>query len=406
MSQEHAFNEYHFNDSSRQLQSFITIPITVLQFIAYQAWKYLFLETGGELYGLFSHAGRPVIMLATPPGPNAIHERAHFCQDIVYLKKYNAWLLKQFGIQYIGNWHSHHSLGLEGLSSCDIRSSHAIARSNNYHKMCQLVLTFKTDPPIGAVSVYEAIGQNQIDSHPRDSFSKYHLSSTRLSSNRFIMIHSFHYENPKTSAPKICPIKVLPGPSPIMSLFTKKLKKERLIKNYSFPLTRILISPYVSECTPDKDVPEVPNQLQNQISFLPEEVKNNTRIHIHDDLIILILPITKIGGEINIVYNKFNLSKAEALYFVNNHDNCDPHNLTDDVFKVHTPTWLPDMYSKAVLIITNKYYSKKSVHFEYLRNVGYSSDSNLSVDAKNKHLKEHNNKEVPYDDEDTRTSSD
>ena len=44
------------------------------------------IETGGECYGLFSHGGRPVIMLVTPAGTNAVHQGAHFRQDMAFLR--------------------------------------------------------------------------------------------------------------------------------------------------------------------------------------------------------------------------------------------------------------------------------------------------------------------------------
>jgi len=68
----------HLQDHrSALLQPFIFIWENILQFIAGLAFWAGEVETGGELYGLLSHAGRPVIMLATPPGPGAIRERGY-----------------------------------------------------------------------------------------------------------------------------------------------------------------------------------------------------------------------------------------------------------------------------------------------------------------------------------------
>ena len=101
------------------------------------------IETGGDLFGLFSHAGRPMISLATPPGPLAIHEVAHFRQDIEFTKKVARTLLNRFAVQYLGNYHSHHTLALRKLSPGDILSTHSIALKNGYRTMCQLLVTFE-----------------------------------------------------------------------------------------------------------------------------------------------------------------------------------------------------------------------------------------------------------------------
>jgi len=58
-----------------------------LQYMADLAEKRGNIETGGEVYGLKSHAGRLILMLATGPGPKAIYEKAHFQQDANFLKK-------------------------------------------------------------------------------------------------------------------------------------------------------------------------------------------------------------------------------------------------------------------------------------------------------------------------------
>ena len=42
------------------------------QLIADESLSWGSIETGGELYGLRTHVRRPVILLATPPGPHAV----------------------------------------------------------------------------------------------------------------------------------------------------------------------------------------------------------------------------------------------------------------------------------------------------------------------------------------------
>ena len=76
----------------RGFQPYVVAWESELRFMAGLAARGGNIETGGEVYGLETHAGRPVIILATTPGPNAIHEVARFRQDIDFFKKINEFL--------------------------------------------------------------------------------------------------------------------------------------------------------------------------------------------------------------------------------------------------------------------------------------------------------------------------
>lgn len=77
------------------------------------------IETGGELFGFWKDDGAPVVAYAIGPGPNANHEYAFFNQDIDYLSGVGAVLTRKFGLEHIGEWHSHHKLGLAHPSGHD-----------------------------------------------------------------------------------------------------------------------------------------------------------------------------------------------------------------------------------------------------------------------------------------------
>ena len=81
------------------------------------------IETGGNLFGLWTPFGVPFIHYVVGPGPNAIHNTTHFRQDYNFLK-YNADLLvEEHALHHIGSWHSHHSLGLAQPSHGDTEST-------------------------------------------------------------------------------------------------------------------------------------------------------------------------------------------------------------------------------------------------------------------------------------------
>jgi len=81
--------------------------------------NYKNIETGGQLFGYWTAENIPVVLYVIGPGPKANHQTAFFNQDIDYLKKVGKPLIETFGLQHIGEWHSHHKLGLAQPSSHD-----------------------------------------------------------------------------------------------------------------------------------------------------------------------------------------------------------------------------------------------------------------------------------------------
>lgn len=82
--------------------------------------KYPNIETGGQLFGYWTDKGTPVVLYVIGPGPNANHQVAFFNQDLQYLETMgNDVLVRRYGLHHIGEWHSHHSLGLAHPSGHD-----------------------------------------------------------------------------------------------------------------------------------------------------------------------------------------------------------------------------------------------------------------------------------------------
>lgn len=77
------------------------------------------IETGGELFGFWKDNGTPVVAYAIGPGPFANHETAFFNQDLAYLTTVGSVLTAKYGLEHIGEWHSHHGLGLSHPSGHD-----------------------------------------------------------------------------------------------------------------------------------------------------------------------------------------------------------------------------------------------------------------------------------------------
>lgn len=90
-----------------------------LDFISRCILDYPDIETGGQLFGFWTASGIPVVLYALGPGPRANHEVAFFNQDVDYLVNVGNKLIKRYGLQHIGEWHSHHHLGLSHPSGHD-----------------------------------------------------------------------------------------------------------------------------------------------------------------------------------------------------------------------------------------------------------------------------------------------
>ena len=90
-----------------------------MDFISKCILDYPSIETGGQLFGFYTESGTPVVLYAIGPGRNANHQVAFFNQDIEYLTRIGAKLKNLFGLHHIGEWHSHHQLGLARPSGHD-----------------------------------------------------------------------------------------------------------------------------------------------------------------------------------------------------------------------------------------------------------------------------------------------
>jgi hypothetical protein len=82
------------------------------------------IETGGQLFGFYGAKGTPVICYAIGPGKKANHQITFFNQDIDYLQRVGDILTREYGMQHIGEWHSHHRLRLDHPSGHDAQTMH------------------------------------------------------------------------------------------------------------------------------------------------------------------------------------------------------------------------------------------------------------------------------------------
>ena len=82
------------------------------------------IETGGQLFGFHTAKGTPVVCYVIGPGTHANHQTTFFNQDLNYLETIGDVLTREYGLQHIGEWHSHHQLGLCRPSGYDAQTMH------------------------------------------------------------------------------------------------------------------------------------------------------------------------------------------------------------------------------------------------------------------------------------------
>ena len=80
------------------------------------------LETGGDLFGLWFDDRSAVVQLVVGPGENCQRSATSFYQDVTYLEKVGSNLTGKEGVCHIGEWHSHHTIGLKEPSGGDQRT--------------------------------------------------------------------------------------------------------------------------------------------------------------------------------------------------------------------------------------------------------------------------------------------
>lgn len=98
-------------------------------------------ETGGGLYGTFTHGSMPVVWLASGPGPQALGNKAHFQQDPDFTTYWEARLMENFAVQFLGGWHSHNFLAIIHPSGGDVSTVQSYAKRHERQTSIDIIVT-------------------------------------------------------------------------------------------------------------------------------------------------------------------------------------------------------------------------------------------------------------------------
>ena len=112
------------------------------------------LETGGDLFGLWTNSGAPVVSYVIGPGKDSSHHYASFYQDEEWLRDTGTGLYDRHGLQHIGEWHSHHRLGLDQPSGGDIGTVVRSMAAKNWSKFVLMIATLDASEGSPVVQSY------------------------------------------------------------------------------------------------------------------------------------------------------------------------------------------------------------------------------------------------------------
>ena len=105
------------------------------------------IETGGDLFGLWSKGNTAVVQIALGPGRGSGRTAVSFFQNAEYLQKAGSHLTKQYGLCHIGEWHSHHSLGLAKPSGGDQNTVWSNMPNNGFKRFIVFIANIDKETP-------------------------------------------------------------------------------------------------------------------------------------------------------------------------------------------------------------------------------------------------------------------
>ena len=257
------------NQSVLQANPYITVYDSEIRIPAGLSYHAGNRETGGDLWGWYTRAGRPVIQLITGPGPNAVHESAHYAQDLTFFTNLQRQLSERFGCQWLGTWHCHHHPGLREPSQGDVHQVMGVSKRNGFDRLCELITTFEGS-----------------DGHLPRTLCRGRLLQ-RHNINQ-IRIDAYNYLDPQRGRSINARLRVLPGFSPLRlallhsrAVDTRALAEEGIL----FPLSHILFDPYQEEDPVGTESDECLQALSEQCAELPEDVQECIRFTVKEQTV-------------------------------------------------------------------------------------------------------------------------
>ncbi|XP_022788209.1 uncharacterized protein LOC111328103 [Stylophora pistillata] len=191
VKERHSLDEEQGGRNEEEYDEDFTVAIYGSEYKQICAWvfKNQDLETGGDLFGLWHDDHTAVIQFVLGPGKNCQRTTTSFFQDVEYLEKVGSHLTGKDGLCHIGEWHSHHKIGLKEPSSGDERTVWTNMPKYGLSRFVLFIANFETHK-----SAYDSVG-----------------------------VGCFLFEGSETSHRRLLPgrFKLLPTESPFRSTFAR-----------------------------------------------------------------------------------------------------------------------------------------------------------------------------------------
>lgn len=136
-----------------------------LDYISRCILDYPNIETGGDLFGYWTNEGIPVVLYAIGPGRNANHQNAFFVQDVDYFVHVASHVNDKYQLSHMGEWHSHHQLGLARPSGHDANTIFNGIRKVPLRRMLLCIANYRNGKTsINPYMFHESDMHNYVDS--------------------------------------------------------------------------------------------------------------------------------------------------------------------------------------------------------------------------------------------------
>jgi len=316
------------NDEKPTRQPYIITYESEMAVIAANAVQYPDLETGGELFGSFTHGGRPRLEYASLPGPRATHSTAHFQPDTEESDRIRRILRERYASQYLGDWHSHHYMSLNEPGGGDRNHVTSIATKNTLDTMAEIIITFsQIQAPMSPQTTQKQSWADRLlrqeEHEPQTENGQSGPSKIGRYFKRprdlIVRINAFLYLNASQGRPKRIPIEVLPGMSPIRQSLLFPMQESMTWAAtgpaMEFPLERVIFDRY--ERSESNPIPQsIIMTLENLIQPLPEHVKEGLKIRLGKEIVTVTLPLPK-GLQIMIKFNDTQMITPSNILLLN-----------------------------------------------------------------------------------------
>lgn len=362
-SKEANFNDFR-PERTTELTPYVNIYESELSNIVGGAVQAGFVETGGEAVGLLTHGDRPVVMYTTGPGPNSIRKHSFFQQDHNFAKRVIEYMFHTFHLQLNGLWHSHHGIPYYELSRQDRLGCYLLSSRNSYQTFCEFLITFENQIPSKSYlsnlrrycttlkartqkeKTKRASNLKALDIDSGDIIDEVHQPM-------YVRVHAFLSWNADKGQPPIrCPIRIIPGVSPIREAIIRDCPIPQLKQSYNFPLSHILYDRFEAETSSDLNARQnLPKRIYNQCLQLPANVKNSSTVIHRESLTMLSLPVPG-RGSIFVVFRNKKKHRVAAVYFTNHKANSEKVALTDTVLRHGPYTNVKTIYKTGVRFLS------------------------------------------------------